>query len=164
MSYSRAMKVCASLFFAAVLSACTPSSKTTTIHELREAQAKSGYGPTTKWRLAPATWSQSTQDMRDRAYRFCAIKRPKDMACRDAQDASLIVANHAESNFANLSKDTDSISPYFEAIRMRPEAFINVRDHCLQIYEDAGSADARLLGPCISNAVGGDYFGIVPVP
>lgn len=47
---------------------------------------------------------------------------------------------------------------------LRPNAFNEVRDYCWSVYVDNGSADARMLGPCLLDGVGGDFFGVVPVP
>lgn len=80
-----------------------------------------------------------------------------------AQDYSLIAANHAESNVDKLSLTLDKVSPYFAAIRQNPQPFKSARRSCLLIYIDAGSADARMIGPCFSSAVGADFFGIIPV-
>ena len=152
------------LFFIWMVGGCSSSTSLPSLDEVRAQQARSQFGPTNNWRLANVAWAKSTQDMRDRAYRFCLSRRPKDAGCITAQDYSLISANHVESNVSHVSASVDNASPYFKAIRERPTSFSDARGFCLQIYQDAGSADARMLGPCYSNAVGADFFGIVPVP
>ena len=152
------------LFFIWMVGGCSSSTSLPSLDVVRAQQASSQFGPTKNWRVANVAWAKSTQDMRDRAYRFCLIRRPKDAGCMTAQDYSLISANHAESNVLHASASLDNVSPYFKAIRERPATFSDARRFCLQIYQDAGSADARILGPCLSNAIGADFFGIVPVP
>ncbi len=101
--------------------------------------------------------------MRDHAYRFCIDRYEAATTCFDAQDYSLIAANHAESN-ARRAVRRQTGHPAFDAIRRHPEAFDDARRYCFSTYRDAGAADARMLGPCLSNATGSDFFGIMPVP
>jgi hypothetical protein len=151
------------LLIGTMVASCSAKQSSPSLNAVRATQALSEFGPTTSWRLANVSWTKNTQAMRDRAYLFCLEVKPKDNACMTAQDYSLITANHAESNVANLSPTSDKISPYFSAIRQNPEAFKSARRSCLLVYVDAGSADARMIGPCFSSAVGADFFGIIPV-
>lgn len=146
-----------------IVAGCSSATRPPALDEVHAEQDRSKFGPTKNWRLAKASWAKSTQNIRDRAYVFCLLKRPTDAGCMVAQDYALVSANHAETNVSYISPGLGDVSPYFEAIRQRPAAFSDARRFCLQIYEDAGSADARMLGPCFSSAVGADFFGIVPV-
>ncbi|MFE8583011.1 hypothetical protein ACFX59_02780 [Sphingomonas sp. NCPPB 2930] len=146
------------------LIACGKREMPPTAEQLHAEQQRSTYGPTSDWRLSDATWSRSTQKMRDRAYLFCWQKRRGDPQCPPSQDFALILANHAESNARAAVRGERPGMPFFDAIRQRPDAYIAARQHCMIVYQDGGAADARSLGPCLTNAVGGDYFGIVPVP
>ncbi|GGD98874.1 hypothetical protein GCM10011529_01260 [Polymorphobacter glacialis] len=151
------------LLFAWTVGGCSSATSPPTLDEVRATQGRSKAGPTENWRVANAVWSKSTQAMRDRAYRFCLTRRPRNTGCLDEQDWSLISANHAETNVSRILTSPDDEYPYFKAIRDRPASFSDARAFCFQIYDDAGAADARILGPCLLNAIGGDYFGIVPV-
>lgn len=132
--------------------------------QIRAAQAKQGLGPTTGWRLAPADWAKKTAEMRDRAYAFCMEKHPNDPGCLADQDQSLVLANHADSVAAMWIKQPDDGHDYARALAANPDSLPAVRAYCFSIYHDAGARDARMLGPCMQNMIGGDYFGIVPVP
>ncbi len=144
------------------LAGCSPVADPST-GQIRTAQDGSDFGPIRNWKLSPANWSKNTQAMRDRAYRFCMERTAATRACFAEQDHSLIAANHAESN-ARRAVAGDSGDPHLAELRRHPEAFDDVRRHCFSIYDDAGSADARVLGPCLSAATGSDYFGIISVP
>ena len=100
--------------------------------------------------------------MRDAAYRFCIERHGGDTTCFAEQDYSLIAANHMETN-ARRAIRGKSGDVSLDAIHARPEAFDDARRYCFSIYRDAGSRDARMLGPCLSSATGSDFFAIIPI-
>lgn len=82
----------------------------------------------------------------------------------DVQDFSLFSANDAEYLAAVAMRNENYPFPFAKAIHQHPQAYTQARAFCLEVYVDAGASDARSLGPCLQNAVGGDYFLINPVP
>ena len=42
-----------------------------------------------------------------------------------------------------------------------PEQYRTNSAFCFSVYVDAGSADVRSLGPCLSSAIAGDFFGVI---
>lgn len=151
------------LILVAILTSCSPTEAGPTIEQARAAQAQSQWGPTKTWKVTSAQWTKSTQAMRDRGYLFCLRKKAGDQRCFAEQDYSLISANQAETLAAMFVSNVEDSFPFARGIRDRPFLFTEARRYCLQVYEDAGASDARMLGPCLLNAVGGDYFGIVSV-
>ena len=133
------------------------------LREIRSWQMSAKAGPTEKWQIFSVAWATNTPAMRDAAYIFCAQKHPADEQCFADQDWSLIAANHAEAIARNYMDHPSPQNPRERALADQPRAFEIVRSHCMSIYRDAGSADARMLGPCMMSAVGGDYFSIMPV-
>lgn len=156
-------KIQLQIFLLFVLAGCSPSPGDVTSDRIDTAQRNSKFGRTADWRISDANWSKNTETMRDRAYRFCIERYEANTNCFNEQDYSLIAANHSETN-ARRAIGKESDYPHFDSIRVRPEAFDEARRYCFSVYQDAGAADARILGPCLSNAIGGDFFGIVPVP
>jgi hypothetical protein len=102
--------------------------------------------------------------MRDRAYTFCLSKKPADKDCLNEQDWSLFEYANAFWLVREFRSETDPTSPFARGYQLNPSAFDRPRRYCLSVYEDAGSRDARSLGPCMAAATGGDFFGVVPVP
>jgi hypothetical protein len=149
-------------FFAAcvVLTGCG----TGVPHKVAPAEAKSMLGPISKWKLDPALNAEALQKMRDRAYNFCLTKRPSDKDCFNEQDWSLFEFANAYASFREFRSGANSSFPFARGYSLIPSAFERPRRYCMSVYVDAGSQDARSLGPCMSAATGGDYFGIAPVP
>lgn len=147
--------------------ACAPQEHTESngTAQIASAQIAGGRLPISEWRLDESLPVTEVQGMRDRAYAFCLRARPSDDACFDRQDESLIMASHAIGIWRSYRDDEGELSRYAQAYRSAPPGtFEDIRAHCWSIYTDNGSADARMLGPCMLNAVGGDYFGVLPVP
>lgn len=132
--------------------------------DVASAEVKSSMGPISAWKLDGALSATVLQQMRDRAYVFCLTERKTDANCTNEEDASLFSYANAFRIFRQLLSESEPISPYAEAYKLNPAAFQLPRRYCLSVYADAGSRDARSLGPCMSAATGEDYFGIVPVP
>jgi len=132
--------------------------------EVASAEAKSMMGPLSKWKLDSAIKATTLQQMRDRAYVFCLTKKASDKNCPTEQDWSLLTYANAFSLVRQFRSEANPTFPFAEGHKLNPSAFELARRYCLSVYADAGSGDARSLGPCMSAAVGGDYFGIVPVP
>ena len=156
----------AQLLIATSVAGCTSQvdAPKPSVAQARAAQLQSQWGPVTKWRLASAPWAQKTQSMRDRAYIFRLHQKPTDKHCAEQQDFALIAANQAEIIAASAMRNKEYSFPYAQAIHLNPSSYIEARAFCLEVYKDAGSGDVRSLGPCLQNAVGGDYFLINPVP
>lgn len=131
--------------------------------QLASLQAKSKLGVTTAWKLDPALSTSIIQGMRDRAYQFCSAEKPSDKSCPSEQDYSLFEYSNAF-RLVRLFRSADGPSdPFAIGHKLDPAAFERAKRYCYSIYEDDGSRDARGLGPCMSAAVGADFFGIVPV-
>ena len=145
-----------------VLCGCAKELPPPSPQEVRAAQAKADYG--NRWDFSSAPWAKDMQSMRDRAYLFCMEKYPDDEKCLKEQDWSLIAAHHAETTADSFIKHPDSRDPRSTGLASEPSVLNDARSYCFSVYRDAGSRDARMLGPCMQVVVGGDYFGIVPVP
>ncbi len=78
-----------------------------------------------------------------------------------------MAASHAAAiwrGYRNADASEQRMNRFAAGHALRPNAFNEVRDYCWSVYVDNGSADARMLGPCLLDGVGGDFFGVVPVP
>jgi len=133
-------------------------------HEIASAEAKSTLGPIAKWKLDPGVNRTALQQMRDRAYVFCLTKKASDKNCTGEQDWSLFTYANAFYMVRQFRSESNPTFPFAKGHSSNPSAFELPRRYCMSVYVDAGSQDARSLGPCMSAATGGDYFGIVPVP
>ena len=133
-----------------------------TLKQVRASQAKSDYG--TAWAFSSAPWAKNMQSMRDRAYLFCMDRYPNDDKCLKEQDWSLIYAHHAETTAKDFIEHPDPRDPRATGLASMPSMLNDARSYCFRVYRDAGSSDARMLGPCMQALVGGDYFGVIPVP
>jgi hypothetical protein len=151
-------------FFAAglALAACGKSPPNAQV--IASAEAKSTLGPITKWKLDAAVNGMALQQMRDRAYVFCLARKASDKSCAGEQDWSLFTYANAFSLFREFRSEANPTSPFAKAYQQRPSAFELPRRYCLSVYVDSGSQDARSLGPCMSVAIGRDYFGVVAIP
>ncbi|WP_230769399.1 hypothetical protein [Sphingomonas sp. Leaf4] len=150
------------IFLLFILAGCSSLPGDATSDRIDAAQRAAKFGSTADWKISDANWSKNTRAMRDRAYRFCIERYEANTKCFDEQDYSLIAANHSETNARRAIVKESGYLP-FDSIRSRPEAFDEARRYCFSIYQDAGAADARMLGPCLSNATGSDFFSIIPV-
>lgn len=103
--------------------------------------------------------------MRDRAYGYCHRQKPADASCPLNQDASLF---YYARSFALIriyrTERSEPKSPYIVGHQADPAAFDKVKSYCRSIYEDHGASDARVLGPCMMDGLGGDFFGVAVVP
>jgi hypothetical protein len=129
-----------------------------------ELQAGAYFGATADWKLDPRLPQASVQEMRDRAYRYCLGRKAPDENCFREQDQSLFAFAKSFALVRTFRSEQEPTFPFAVAHQLEPAAFEGVRRYCQSVYEDAGSGDARSLGPCMSAAVGADFFGIVPVP
>ena len=141
---------------------CTPS-----VHAdpsaIADAQARSMAGAVAGWERPQGLTLSVMQAARDRAYAFCMEIRPGDMGCLNEEDKSLIYFSHAVTIWQLWQRDHSSTDSYAAAYRRNPGGFRKARRYCYSVYADNGSRDARMLGPCMLNAVGGDFFGIIPI-
>ena len=151
-------------FFAVSLALAACGKSPPPAQSIASAEAKSTLGPISKWKLDAAVNGVALQQMRDRAYAFCLTEKPSDKNCASEQDWSLLTYANAFSLFREFRSEANATFPFAKAYAQRPSAFEVPRRYCLSVYVDAGSHDARSLGPCMSAATGGDYFGIVAVP
>ena len=135
-----------------------------TAREVGSAQATSKLGPISGWELDAAVNGAQLQQMRDRAYVFCLSKRPVDKDCLSEQDWSLFEYANAFRKVRGFRSEANPTFPFAKGFQLNPSAFDRSRRYCSSVYEDSGSRDARSLGPCMSAATGGDFFGVVPVP
>ena len=90
-------------------------------------------------------------------------KRPADRSCNDEQDHALVAYANSFAMIRILREDPNPTLPMARGHQLDPSAFGRIRAHCRSVYTDHGSRDARMLGPCMSAATGGDYFGVMPV-
>jgi hypothetical protein len=132
--------------------------------QIADAQAKSFYGATAHWKLDPALARSEVQEMRDRAYGYCLREKPSEKDCFNEQDHSLFDYTNAFGLVRIFHSEAEPTFPYAVGHKQSRAAFERVRRYCRSVYEDAGSRDARSLGPCVSAGVGADFFGVVPVP
>lgn len=132
--------------------------------QVASAEAKSAIGPISKWKLDPAVNRTVLQQMRDRAYEFCLAEKAAGSDCVKDQDWSLFTYANGFAVYRQFRSEADPKFPFAVGYKGNPSAFEWPQRYCLSVYVDAGSRDARSLGPCMSAATGGDYFGIVPVP
>ena len=150
------------------LPACTESAEGA-LDQFKAAQQRSYLGPTSDWPLMSGFWADSMQLMRDQAYRRCSERSGDASACFDRQDWALMATMNIDKDVATVRAGRDSALPslfvpeFEQSIRDMPEGFDEARRQCFDIYR-ASDGDARSLGPCLSAAVGREYFGIVPVP
>ncbi len=128
-----------------------------------DAQAKSQLGPTASWMLDKAVSRSEIQGMRDRAYSFCADKKPPNPNCFDEQDHSLFEYARSFDTIRLFRAEQNPTFPFALGHKLDPNAFKRVHDYCRTVYTDHGSDDARMLGPCMIAGTGGDYFGVVQV-
>ena len=142
-----------------VLGACQSDAR-----QIADAQAKSSFGPTAKWRLDQALSRSEFQDMRDRAYRYCLGEKASDKNCLNEQDHSLFAYANTFRLVRIFRSEVEPSDPFAVAHKQDHAAFERIHRYCRSIYDDQGSRDARGLGPCMSAGVGGDFFGVVLVP
>jgi hypothetical protein len=151
-------------FAIAFLAGCSVSKTPTEQERIKQMQASAFLGSTEKWNLS-GEWRISMGEMRDRAYRFCITRHSEDRTCADRQDFSLHAAMNADATAdAAKSGKVDKEDAIAFSLHLEPKLYEDARKYCFSVYEDAGSEDARALGPCLSNATGSDFFGIRGVP
>ncbi len=131
--------------------------------QVADLQAKSALGPTNQWDLEPELPLVKVQAMRDRAYQFCLSEKASDEECVKEQDHSLFQYANTFRLVRIFRSEENPTYPYAVAHKNDPSAFERIQRYCLSLYEDQGARDARALGPCMSAAVGADFFRIVPV-
>jgi len=134
------------------------------VSRIAEAQRNSLYGPTDQWKLDPAVPRAQIQEIRDRGYAYCLTKKPTDKDCANQQDHSVFMYASAFAMVRMFRSEAKPTFPYAIGHKQGPETFDLVRRYCMSVYDDAGSNDARALGPCMSAGVGADFFGVVPKP
>ncbi len=156
--------VCASLLLA-LLTGCQ-ASEDISKQELERLQSQSALGRTEGWRIRDVRWRGSLQDMRDAAYRFCLNRHGGASTCFDQQDVSLQYSALSDDYVADVRAGRkQGTTPLREAIlKQSPGQYRKAREYCFSVYRDSGSGDARSLGPCITNAVGEDYFSMEIAP
>ena len=131
---------------------------------------RSYLGPTSSWDVSLVPWASKIEDIRNRAYSFCARRHADDERCNDIQDQSIKTAVVVERTVQGVLRKPDTASTlglgerFAETLVSYPKGFADARAYCFDVYRDAGSADARSLGPCMASIVGWDYFGFLPVP
>lgn len=155
------MKMLTSLLI--MMAACGCSQKDAAPASFSEAQAKSRMGPVSAWKIDPALPRAELQNMRDRAYRYCVSAKAGDRQCFVEQDLSLFEFARSFAIARFLISEDSPANFYAEGLRSDPKAFRRAVAYCYSIYSDHGAADARMLGPCVSPAVGGNFFGIATV-
>ena len=131
--------------------------------EIADLQAKSVLGATAAWKLDPALPSSEVQEMRDRAYRYCLTVKGSDQRCFAEQDHSLFEYANSFRMVRIFRSEAKPTFPFAIAHKRDTAAFGRAESYCRSVYEDQGSRDARGLGPCMSAAVGADFFGVMPV-
>lgn len=149
------------LVAAVIIGACSASNPSQ--RQFAEEQAKSQIGATSGWQLDPAVSRVELQGMRDRAYGYCQKEKPSDSACFVEQDISLFEYARSFAMVRIYRSERNPTFPYARGHKANPAAFERVKSYCQSIYEDHGSADARFLGACMMDGLGGDFFGIVAV-
>jgi hypothetical protein len=102
------------------------------------------------------------QGVRDRGYAFCyrpAVTKV-DVSCSLEQDAAI----HSIVLILMMSGSKDLINQTEKQrwVTAHPEEVKRVRQYCHEIYQDAGSNDARILNVCLSNL--GDWSSLLPNP
>ena len=102
--------------------------------------------------------------MRDRAYDYCSTEKASDNSCADAQDESLFQYANTFRLIGIFRSEPDPTFAFAIGHKQDPAALDRIHRYCRSIYEDHGSRDARVLGPCMSAGVGADFFGVVGVP
>jgi hypothetical protein len=131
--------------------------------QIADLQAKSSLGATAMWKLDAALPSLKVREMRDRAYRYCLTEKASDQTCLAAQDHSLFEYANSFRLVRIFRAEDKPTFPFAVAHKRDPAVFDRAESYCRSVYEDQGSRDARGLGPCMSAAVGADFFGVVPV-
>ncbi|MFN3943873.1 MAG: hypothetical protein ACK4K7_02940 [Allosphingosinicella sp.] len=132
--------------------------------EIRTLQVQSYFGATDDWPLDPSTSLIDIQRMRDSAYGFCLVEKGGSPDCLYEQDHSLFEYVRSFGLVRIFRGQSSPTFAFAAAHKSDPSAFDLVRSYCESIYIDHGSRDARILGPCMMAGLGGDFFGIVPVP
>lgn len=146
------------LSFAVAVAACGKSGP-----NFASLQARSPLGPTSEWKLDPALRLADVQEMRNRAYGYCLSKKPSDQLCTAEEDHSLFEYANSFRTVRLFRSEDKPTFPFAVAHKQDASAFERARRYCNSVYEDQGSRDARSLGPCMSAAIGADFFGFVPV-
>lgn len=139
-----------------------------------DAQENSFIGPTSDLEFEDISERSAFSEKRNRAYQFCIDTREvtsDQLMCFDDQDHSLLSARsaitYAESILENglvVDGHEFGAATHEFGIVQNPEIWSQAKEYCFSVYEDAGRNDARMLGPCLTNVVGGDFFRAVPVP
>ncbi len=155
------MKATSLVTLALVLSAC--GDRLLDGKQITELQAKSALGPTAEWPLDTALPQSEVQEMRDHAYRFCLSNKASDQGCLNEQDHSLFQYANSFRLVRLFRSEAKPTFPYAIAHKNNPAAFQRVLRYCRSAYEDQGSGDTRVLGPCMSAGMGSDFFGVIPV-
>ena len=161
------------LAFLPLLNGCTSGDKVSD-RKIAEAQMNSFLGPTKKIKFSDSKDEKIFSDSRNRAYDFCLKSKSQGSLldrCFDEQDQSLIAArnsiSYAELIQSNgLKIDEHEFGPLTNEFNIfhHPELWQHAKEYCYSIYNDAGRGDARMLGPCLSDAAGQDFFGLRAVP
>ncbi len=131
---------------------------------LRDAQAKSTFGPVQRWHLDAAVPAAKVTAIRDFAYAFCQRKHQgANAACEREQDLSIFAYANSFRMVRIFRSAQNPTFPFAKAHKDDPAAFQRVMRYCEAVYRDQGGSDARSLGPCMSAGIGGDFFGLIAV-
>tara|TARA_B100000378_G_C17955132_1_gene381490 strand:+ start:292 stop:765 length:474 start_codon:yes stop_codon:yes gene_type:complete len=141
---------------------------------IQRAQETSFMGPTTYANFQDRTSLTEFQEKRDRAYAFCikTYSLVSDRSrCFDQQHLSIFAERRAL-NYVDIIKRNGLTMGDYEFGPGSPEWYVfhdgqnwkNAKEYCYSVYSDGGENDARALGPCLSAALGSDFFGMVGVP
>ena len=139
---------------------------------IAEAQAQSFFGQDLSLDASDDEANRRLGKQRNEAYVFCFEKLENEAersSCFDWQDQSLITAHNVENYVADLRSKELKIDQFefgpetaeFQ-IYHNPKLWDDAREYCYSIYRASGSKDARALGPCLSSAIGWDFFGTRP--
>lgn len=151
----------------AALSGCQRSGSNDDTKLALQRQATSRFGLTANWDVKDDWWRKSLPKMRTSAFEFCIQRHPSSSKCFDEQDEALLFAAQADDYVASVRWPkglTDKGTSRNFVLKHNPGQYRAARQYCFSVYRDSGSADARVLGPCIANALDQDYFhmGVLP--
>ena len=132
-------------------------------HEIAEAQARSSEGAAPTWQFDDSFTRQQYETMRDRAYAYCLREKLGDPECTEEQDRSIFFYARSFLLVPLFRSEANPQFSFARAHKLNPEAFDTIHRQCRAIYEDHGSHDARMLGPCMAAGLGADYFAIADV-
>lgn len=160
-------RLVALILLSGALCGCHRSRSGEDVELAAQRQATSSFGPTADWDVKDSWWRKSLPKMRTSAFEFCIQKHPSSPTCFDEQDKALLFAAQADDYVASVrwpKGATDKSTSRDFVLKYSPGQYRAARQYCFSAYRDAGSGDARVLGPCIANALDQDYFhmGVLP--